>query len=472
MKIEEIIKEDKSIEAKITALKDKSIQVESWNKLVKEYDPTRHEIMRDQVTRKDKIRKDGVEKAARVTYGQQKMFARRMTQMAFAIPVKREYDIPDDAESKEIATAIEKIYQRSRIDAVNVNRMHAYFAACEICTIWYAVKAENEDYGFKSDFKLRSMSYSPMHKKFSRIEQANLYPLFDNGDMVAMSFEYTKKEGNRDVDYFEMYTANKRYLWKRDNSGWQDALTKPDDIVILKIPGSYLWRPMPIWEDTTNNTKEIEYSLSRQSDILKRNSAPLLIVEGEFDANNKSVADEAREVYRVKQGGSVNYATWQQQIEAMKFYTSELKRNTEEELQLPNLSLENVKGLGAMSGEARKTLLTDAHLKVGYESGEIIEFLDRECNVIKAFLEVMNTKWKGKTSKVGVEHLITPFIQNDEMNDIEKIMRVTGGEPIASQKSGIKMLGWVPEDKIDEELEQIQKEQESKYAPSVFEPTE
>jgi hypothetical protein len=471
MKIEEVIKEGKSIEAKITALKEKSIQVEFWNKLVKEYDPTRHEIMRDQVTRKDKIRKDGVEKAARVTYGQQKMFARRMTQMAFAIPVKREYDIKDDAESKEIATAIEKIYKRSRIDAVNVNRMHAYFAACEICTIWYAVRAENEDYGFRSDFKLRSMSYSPMHNKFSRIEQANLYPLFDNGDMIAMSFEYTKKEDNRDVDYFETYTANKRYIWKRDNSGWQNALTKPDDIVILKIPCSYLWRPMPIWEDTTNNTKEIEYTLSRQSDILRRNSAPILAVEGEITPKDSS-EDVAREVYKVKDGGSVNYVTWQQQIEAMKFYTGELKRNTEEELQLPNLSLENVKGLGAMSGEARKTLLTDAHLKVGYESGEIIEFLDRECNVIKAFLEVMNTKWKGKTSKVGVEHIITPFIQNDEMNEIEKIMKVTGGEAVASRETGVRLLGWVSEDKIREECQKIEEEQASKLAPSVFEPTE
>lgn len=80
MKLEEIFKEGKSIESNITSLKDKSVKVESWNKLVKEYDPTHHKIMRDQVTRKDKIRKDGLEKAARVTYGQQKMFTRRMAQ--------------------------------------------------------------------------------------------------------------------------------------------------------------------------------------------------------------------------------------------------------------------------------------------------------------------------------------------------------------------------------------------------------
>ncbi len=38
-----------------------------------------------------------------------------------------------------------------------------------------------------------------------------------------------------------------------------------------KIPGVYLSRPMPVWEDTTQNVNEIEMTLSRQSDILRKN---------------------------------------------------------------------------------------------------------------------------------------------------------------------------------------------------------
>lgn len=458
-----------SIEDKISELKRKDVDVPSWKELVKEYDPMQHEIMTDTTTRKDKVFKDGsIEKAARVTYGQQRMFARRMTQMSFSIPVKREYDTHDE-ESEQIATALESIYKKARIDSMNMNRMHAYFASCEVLTIWYAVESPNNDYGFESKFKLRNRSYSPMDKKFSRIEQADIYPLFTDGDLVAMSFSYRKKAKDVSVKYFETYTDKKHIVWEEVDGAWTEKTN--EDIVILKIPGVYIWRPMPIHEDTTNNTREIEYTMSRQSDILRRNSAPVLAVEGKF-AGKDTAGDSAREVYRLESGGKVSYVTWQQQIEAMKFYISELKRNTEEELQLPNLSLENVKGLGAVSGEARKTLLTDAHLKVGYESGEILEFLDRECNVIKAFLELMNVKWKGKTSAVGVEHTITPFVQNDEMNEIEKIMRVTGGEAVASRKTGIKALGWVAADKVDEETKAIENEQASKYSFSSFEPTE
>ena len=477
MELQEIFTEGRSINDIISDLKEKDVEVTPWSKLSKEYIPSKHEIMTDKITRKDKIHKSGtVEKVARVTYGSQRMYSRRMTQMAFSIPVERLYDTVKDDEKKAIADAIEKIYKGVRIDAVNTRRWHAYFASCEVLTIWYAVKSPNEEYGFKSEYKLRCMSYSPMDKKHSRIEQAELYPLFDGVDLIAMSIEYTKKEKDeaskrtKTVQYFECYTSKKHYVWKKDNNDWVEV--KAEDIVLLKIPGVYQWRPLPIWEDATNNTKEIEYTLSRQSDIIRKNSAPILKIKGKLlNPNDRPESDIAREVYQMEGDNSdINYVTWQQQVEATKFYTEILKKNMDEELQLPNLSLENTKGLGVMSGEARRTLLTDAHLKVGEESGDIIEFLDRECKVIKKFLELMNTKWSGKTSSINVIHKITPFIQNDEDAEIGKIAKATGGEQIASRRTAIKRLAWVKD--VEEENALIEKEQAAKNITDVFEPTE
>ena len=470
MELKEIFAAGRSIDDIISDLKEKDVDVMSWSDLSNEYIPSMHEIMTDKVTRKDKTRKDGtVEKVARVTYGSQRMYTRRMTQMAFSIPVERQYDTGKDEEKKAVALAIEKIYDGVRIDAINARRWHAYFASCEVLTIWYAVKSPNEEYGFKSEFKLRCMSYSPMDKKYSRIEQAELYPLFNGADLIAMSFEYTKREKKKDVQYFECYTSDKHYVWKKEGGDWVEIIS-PEDIVLLKIPGIYQWRPIPIWEDATNNTKEIEYALSRQSDIIRKNSAPILKIKGKLINNDKPESDVAREVYQMEGDNTdISYVTWAQQVEATKFYTEILKKNMDEELQLPNLSFENTKGLGVMSGEARKTLLTDAHLKVGEESGDIIEFLDRECNVVKAFLELMNVKWKGKTSSINVRHKITPFIQNDEDADITKIAKATGGEPIASRMTGIKRLGWVEDAEAENML--IEKEQYAKSAVDAFEPT-
>jgi hypothetical protein len=45
-----------------------------------------------------------------------------------------------------------------------------------------------------------------------------------------------------------------------------------------------------------------------------------------------------------------------------------------------------------MSGEARKQMFIDAQLKVKDESGRLIEFHDRELNVVRAFAKVVAPK--------------------------------------------------------------------------------
>ena len=44
---------------------------------------------------------------------------------------------------------------------------------------------------------------------------------------------------------------------------------------------------------------------------------------------------------------------------------------------MPNLSMTNVKSLGNIGADARKTLLADAHMKVGEEKDDIIWAFDR-----------------------------------------------------------------------------------------------
>jgi len=138
----------------------------------------------------------------------------------------------------------------------------------------------------------------------------------------------------------------------------------------------------------------------------------------------------------------------------------------EEELQLPNLSFDNVKSISAITEGARKTLLTDAHLKVGDESGDLIEFFDRECNVIKAFLGEINSAWKNTIMDLEVEHVITPFVQNDEAAQVDKITKATQ-KPVMSQRTGIEKLGIVTN--IDQEYKQLQDEEKRSTDMSVFE---
>ncbi len=132
---------------------------------------------------------------------------------------------------------------------------------------------------------------------------------------------------------------------------------------------------------------------------------------------------------------------------------------------MPDISFEQMKSLGNIGFDARQTLFMDAHLKVGDESGAWIEFCERECNVIKAFLKQMNTAWASEIDNVDVEHVISPYIQNDEAAEIDKWVKANGGKPLVSHLESIQNAGLSADP--NHTLEQIQKEEETSAASQM-----
>lgn len=447
--ITKILDDSRQADAVINDMKRKSVDIPSWNVLIKDYEPTLHEILKDHATRKDKVRSDGiVEKASRITIGLEKLLTKRMVEFMFALPVKRVYhNINGNDTRQQIAKAMEAIYKHARIDSENIRRSTNYFASCEAFTIWYIVEKPNTLYGFQSKYKLKCKTYSPMGG-------VKLYPLLNElDDLLAMSFEYKKMVKDEEIAYFETYTANMHYVWEQGGKGWSQVKKEP--ISIAKIPGVYLYRPVPIYHGLSYLRHELEYTLSRNSDVVAYNSAPILKVAGGVQGGE--MKGESRRVFRVESGGDVSYVSWQQSIEALKYHIETLQKLFWSQAQMPDISFDSMKSLGNIGFDARQTLLTDAHLKVGDESGAWIEAFDRESNVIKAFLKMMNTAWASEMDNVEVENIITPYIQNDEGSTIDRLIKANGGKAIMSQLESIQNAGYSNDAQAT--LEQIQKEE-------------
>lgn len=461
MTIEEILNSGASAETIIAALKEKSIIVPVWSGrygLVQQFDPTKHPVMNKQKY-PDIVSDDGIEYVTRITCDLQRLATKRMTELVTGIPVKRVYK-PENERQKEIANFIESIYERNRIDSVNNERCNMLFAGCEVLTLWYAIEERNNLYGFNSPLKLRCRNFSPMLGD-------DLYPLFDEyGDMIAMSVGYSRKKGRKSVQYFDTYTANKHIKWSNENGSWQEV--ENEDITLGKIPGIYTWRPTPIWEDTSKTVYEIEWALSRNGNYLRQNSKPLFVVfadEAISYGDEKSPDKEFRSIMQYPKGSTAQYITWQQAVENLKYYVGELRSLFFTQLQLPDWSYEKM-SQQALSGESRKQMFIDAQLKVKDESGRLIEFFDREMNVIKAFLKVMlGEQYHNDIDALKVEMIITPFAITDEKDTINNLMAANGGEPIMSQRESIELFGH--SDDVDKTLKEIA-EQGKK---DIFEPT-
>lgn len=450
MTIEEILQSGGSAEQIISALKDKSINVPVWSGskgLLQEFDPRKHPVMNKAIY-PDEVTTDGVQPVTRITCDLQRLATKRMTELCCGIPVKRVYK-PENDRQKEIAQYLEAIYDRNRIDSVNTERLNMLFAGCEVMTLWFAVESPNNQYGFNSRLKLRCRNFSPMLDD-------DLYPLFDEyGDMIAMSVGYSRKVGRKTVRYFDTYTATKHIKWSDANGQWQEV--ENEDITLLKIPCIYAWRPMPIWEDTSKTVYEIEWSLSRNGNYLRENSKPLFVVFADEAINygdEKSPNREFRSIMQYPKGSTAQYITWQQAVENLKFYVEQLRSMFFTQLQLPDWSYEKM-SQQALSGESRKQMFIDAQLKVKDESGRLIEFFDREMNVIKAFLKIMlGDAYAADIDSLKVDMVITPFTITDEKDTITNLITANGGEPIISQRESIEMYGH--SDDVDKTLQEIQ----------------
>ena len=118
------------------------------------------------------------------------------------------------------------------------------------------------------------------------------------------------------------------------------------------------------------------------------------------------------------------------------------------------------------SGESRKQLFIDAQLKVKDESGRLIEFYDREVNVVKAFAKAsLPTSYHADIDALPVENVITPFTITDEKDTITNLTTANGGKPLISHRESIEMYGHSTD--VDKTLHEIAEDE----ALNAFEPT-
>lgn len=448
MDIQEITAADNNPGWVISELKRKSVCVPAWSTLEKAYDPKKHPVM-DKKLYPDKVTKKGIEKVTRITLSLPKLAAKRMSGLLFGIPVQRVYK-PVGGQEKKVAKIMEDIYKKNRIDSVNRERGRYLFAACEVLTLWYSQEQECEYGGEPSKLKLRCKNYCPMNGDA-------LYPLFDEyDDLVALSIEYRRREGDMDVTYFDTYTATEHIRWRTAGNVTEEDIREPMEL--QKIPGIYGWRPDPIWEDEAHNVYEAEWTLSRNGNYIRKNARPNWVVfcDSQVNIGKEPANDNAgRNILRYPKDAKAGYATWEQAIESIKFHVDEIRRNFFMNLQLPDMSMENMKST-PMSGEARKMMFIDAQMKAEDESGPWLEYFSRENNIIRAYMKKMYPSLVSAIDSLCVEIIITPYQIRDETERINNLTNAAGGKPIMSQRTGVQRLGYV--DDVDKELEMIKQE--------------
>lgn len=136
--------------------------------------------------------------------------------------------------------------------------------------------------------------------------------------------------------------------------------------------------------------------------------------------------------------------------------------------QTPDVSFDNMKGVGAVSGTALKTLFTDAHLKVQDHREVLDEHLSRRTSVVGSYITLLEPDMKKGVEEIHVEQKIVPYFSTDENSELNSLLSANGNKPLISHKQSVIKadLSANPE----EDYKQIIAEENASAMMDVMEP--
>jgi len=287
MKIKDIA-DYKDTNDTIEALKERQDPAPNMERIMKQYDPEKHDIF-DPILRKDKdiyeIEKnpDGTteekfvrtEPVARIGIGLQRLIVERAVSFLFGNPVNMLADIKDtDKAKQDVYDSVSNILRSNKEFSLNRRVARETFISTESAEYWYPVATDRPHlrYGFPSEIKLRVMHFRP-----SKGDQ--LFPLFDeSGDMIAFSRGFEHKTKREKVQYFETWTDEEFVRWVERDGIWQQDNTHA--ITIGKIPIIYSNQDETEWAIVDWLISRLEKLLSVFADINDYHGAPKIFTTG------------------------------------------------------------------------------------------------------------------------------------------------------------------------------------------------
>lgn len=392
-------------------------------------------------------------KVERIALGLQRLIVDRAVSFAFGNPVEHDANPVEGTMEQDVFNSVMRVLQDVKIRSVDRKIGRSLFSTTEVAELWYTVPSSNSRYGFDSDFKLRVAVFSPA-------KGDSLYPYFDDqGDLVAFSREYSIKDTNLKVhQYFETYTPEYQFRWTLSEKSWELVEGYPMPNAIGKIPVVYGEQPEVEWASVQNLIDRLEMLLSNFADTNDYHASPKIFVTGSIQGWAQK--GESGAVIEGEEGSSAQYLSWQQAPEAVRLEIETLLKMIYTITQTPDISFDNVKGLGSVSGVALKLLFMDAHLKVQSKSEILDEYMQRRMSIVQSFLKQMNAKdsaFGEACDSLIIEPSLHPYMIDDETTTVSTLMTATGQKQICSRKNAIQRLGWV--DDVDAEIQAIDEEE-------------
>lgn len=420
--------QDNDIARAIELMQDRDKEVDE---ALKEYNPQTHEVM----NRPNKSRKNAnnyiTEKLPRT---RQRYINEVELFFLLGKGVQWNYEEGDE----EAFSLFKQFLSEQRFDANMRKAKRLAGAETESAKLYHIYR--NEDVN-KREIKAVVLSRSTGYR---------LRPLFDQyGNMVAFAYGYKLKENGKTIEHWDIQTPDFLVYSKKTALGWQtERYANPTG----KINVIY-YQQRKAWDGAEQRLHREEMLDSKIGDTNNYFADPIAAATGDVIT---SMADPERPGKLIQLAGGdskFEYINPPQNSESQRQEKIELEKSILFDTFTPDLSFENLKGMGTLSGTAIKNAMILGFIKRDNMREIYDEMLDREKNVILGILKYLYPNKAAAFDSLVISHEFSePFAIDRQGETAEVASLYQAG--LMSLETAIRKLGLT--DSPEEEIARLQ----------------
>lgn len=352
----------------------------------------------------------------------------------------RLYAEPDGNDQERAFNLLQRLRENNKVGYKESEIAKLLNKELQVAKLWYSkVTDDASHWGGLSkvaiDFKMQILSPSKGY---------TLLPVFDaTGDLTYFGLQYDRRKsleelaaetsgGDKTVKCFDIYSADRLLKFEQGGSGgggeggW--TLVATVDLPYKKLPIIYYSKDTPIWANVQPLIERLETVISNFADTNDYHASPTLVFKGAAGAEAQEKGENGKAVLLTGEHADAKYVTWDQSVEAVELEIDTLVNFIYSLTQTPNISFEEMKALGDLSGVAFDRVFIDAHLAASNEiDGGYGELLQRSVNLEKALLASMDTGLTAALQELAVTVEVPRFKLDDLDADVDLAIKANSG---------------------------------------------
>lgn len=267
------------------------------------------------------------------------------------------------------------------------------------------------------------------------------YPHFDDDDdMDGFIHKYTSVKDGHSFECVKIYTADFIYTASKETGEW--VIVK-DKNLFRKIPVVYAEVDRPDWEDIVIVMDHYEMRLSRMSDTNDYFGDPMLKTYGLANLPSKdTVGKELNFSMEIDPDsgtayhGDADYLSWQQSIDSQKEEILNERHEIFSGVSCPDLSFDNLIGIGDSSGVAREFMTIDAKIKAAEQMEIFGPVIQRCVSIIQAGMaNISHIKDADAIAGNSFDITFGSILPRNLTEELQNLSLANGGQPINSMET-------------------------------------